>query len=108
MSSIVPPDAAPGTSARTNSRASEALPSGKMINIGLVPFRMIVGGKLQTGVAGIAKTAQIERRNRVAAETEKAERAALKAVGNLIAATANLDEIIPVTRALENFDFFLR
>jgi hypothetical protein len=78
-----------------------------MINVRLVRFWMIVGGKFQSGETGIAKATQIERRDRIAAKPEKAERAALKAVGHLVAAAADLDEVIPVTRGLENFGFFL-
>src|ERR1700751_2041441 len=78
-----------------------------MINVRLAPFRMIVGGKFQSGETGIAKAAQIQRCDGIAAQAEKAERPALKAIGHLLATTAELDEIIAVTRPLENLNFFL-
>ena len=79
-----------------------------MIDVRLAPFRMIVGKKLQSGKAGIAKIAQVERGHRIATEPEKSERTAGKAVRHLLAATANLDQIIPIARGLEDPRFFLR
>jgi len=79
---------------------------GEMINVWLVPFRMIVGGKFKSGEAGIAEAAQIERRHRIAAKPKKPERAALKAVRHLLAAAANPDQIIAVARGFQKLRFF--
>src|SRR5215472_4537048 len=78
-----------------------------MIDVRLVPFRMVVGGKFQSGETGIAKAAQVERGHGIATQPEKAEWPALKTVDRFVAAAADFDEVISVTRALENFGFFL-
>src|SRR5262245_30329578 len=78
-----------------------------MIDVRLVPFRMIVGRKFQSGEAGIAKAAQVERGHGIAAQPEKAEWPALKTVDHFVAAAADFDEVLPVTHALANVGFFL-
>src|SRR5262249_5610669 len=80
---------------------------GGMINVRLTPFRMIVGWKIKSGEAGIAEAAQIERGNCIAAQSEKSERTALKAVRHLVAAAADVDQIIPIARRLEYLNFFV-
>ncbi len=65
---------------------------------------MLVGRKTQSGKAGITEAAQIERRHRVAAEPEEAERTALEAIRHFLATAAKLDEIIAIARGLEDFE----
>ena len=57
--------------------------------------------------ARIAELAGVAGRHRVASEPEEAERAALKAVRDLLAAAARSGEVIAVTRALEDFQLLL-
>ena len=65
---------------------------------------MLVGRKTQSGEAGITEAAQIERRHRVTAEPEEAERPALEAIRYFLAAAAYLDEIIAIARGLKDFE----
>ena len=57
--------------------------------------------------AGITELASICRRNRVASKSEEAESSALEAVRHLLAAAAELGEIVAVARALENRELLL-
>src|SRR5260370_34420240 len=78
-----------------------------MIDVRLAPFGMVVGGKAKADEARITEATKLERRHRVAAETEEAERAALETIRHLLVAAAKLDQIVPIARGLENFKLLL-
>ena len=61
----------------------------------------------EPGKARIAEIARVLRRHRVGAEPEEAERAALEDVRDLLAAAAELDEIVAIAGALEQRELFL-
>src|SRR5262249_21246406 len=66
----------------------------------------IVGWKFEPFEAWIAHAAQIGGGQRVAADPEKVQRAALKAVGRLLAAAAYLDEVIAIARGFQDSELF--
>src|SRR6266545_657027 len=57
--------------------------------------------------ARIAHVAQIGRRHGVRAEAEEAVGAALEAVGDLLAAAANFDQVVAIARALEQLELLV-
>ena len=81
---------------------------GEMIDVGLLPRRVGAARELQAGEARIAEIARLGRRHRVAAEPEEAERTALKAVRRLLAAAADLRQIVAIAGALQNVALFRR
>src|SRR5437879_6532865 len=60
----------------------------------------------QAREARITHVAQVRRRHGVAAKPEEPMGAALEAVGNLLAAAADPDQVVAIARALEKFELF--
>ena len=79
----------------------------EMIDVGLAPGGVGAARELQPGEARIAHVARLGRRHRVAAEPEEAERPALEIVGDLLAAAADLDQIVAIAGALQERLFFV-
>src|SRR5262249_48618615 len=79
---------------------------GEMIDVrlaaALAAFR-----KSKAGKARITHVAHVGGGYRVAAESEEAEGAALEAVRHLLAAAADLDQVVAVARGLENLFLLL-
>ena len=79
-----------------------------MIDVGLLPRRVGAARELQAGEARIAEIARVGGRHRVAAEPEEAERAALEAVRDLLAAAADFGQIVAVAGAFEKLALLVR
>src|SRR5262245_42668677 len=77
-----------------------------MIDVGLAPGGVRLARQLQTGKAWIAQIAHICGRHRVAAQPEKAERAALEAVRDLLVATPDFREPVTIAGTLEQPELF--
>ena len=78
-----------------------------MIDVWLIPFRMLVGRHAETGKAGIPEISHIGGRHRVAAKSEEIERTALEAIRRLGAAAAEPHEVVAIARAPKQLCFFL-
>src|SRR5262245_4120356 len=91
---------------RTHQKTSErGVAVGEVIDIRLA--RGDLRQQAQAVEARIAELAGVAGRHRVAPEPEEAERAALEAVRDLLAAAAGTSEVIAVARPLEDFQLLL-
>ena len=80
---------------------------GEMIDVGLAAVRSAGGRQIEPAEAGIAVFADVGRRHRVASQAEEAVGAALEAVGDLLVAAADLDQIVAIARGLEQFELLV-
>ncbi len=75
---------------------------GEMIDVGLARAPDCRPRQAEPVEARIAGVARVGGGHRVAADREEIKRAALEAIGDLLAAAADLDEVIAIARALED------
>ncbi len=80
---------------------------GEMIDVGLGPLRAHLRGQPEPAKSGIVEGAQVLGGDRVAADREEIERAALEAVRHLLAAAADLDEIVAIAGLFQERDLLL-
>jgi hypothetical protein len=77
-----------------------------VIDVGLLPFRILARRQAETGKAGITKLSELGCGNRIASERKEAERASLEAVRYFIAAAADLDQVVAITGGFEQPELF--